>query len=118
MTFLAPVSGTGTFDVQAGALTFGAAVAAGTTVNLGTDTDLTIQALAAFAGKISGFAAGDFIGIAGLGFSGASLAFNAATDKVTVTNGSTSASLQLVGSYTAADFYLFSNNGIAAIGHV
>ena len=58
MTFLAPVSGTGTFDVQAGALTFGAAVAAGTTVNLGTDTDLTVQALAAFAGKISGFAAG------------------------------------------------------------
>jgi fibronectin-binding autotransporter adhesin len=118
MSFLAPVSGTGTIDVGSGAvLTFGSTVAAGTTVNLGTDTALTVQATEGFGGQIAGFAAGDLITLAGLGFSGTSLSFNATTDQLTATNTSSSATLQLVGSYTASNFYLFNNAGVAAIGH-
>ena len=118
MSFLGQVSGTGTIDISAGAiLTFGSSVAAGTTVDMGADTALTVQATAGFAGKIADFAAGDLITLAGFGFSGASLSFNAVTDKLTVTNGATNTSLQLVGSYKAADFYLFNNAGLAAIGH-
>ena len=45
MSFLGQVSGTGTIDISAGAiLTFGSSVAAGTTVDMGADTALTVQA--------------------------------------------------------------------------
>jgi hypothetical protein len=119
MTFLSNVSGTGAFNVGTGtALSFANAVAAGSTVNLGADSHLTIQATAGFGGKVAGFATGDVIDFAGFGFAGSSLSFNAATDKLTVTNGAVSASLQLAGSYTAPDFYLFNDGGVAAVGHV
>jgi len=118
MSFLKPVSGTGSFMVEAGStLTFGAAVAAGSAVTLASGAELFVSAAGGFAGSIAGFAASNVMELTGLAFTGATLAFNAATDKLTATNGATSVGLQLVGSYSSADFRLASDNGIAAILH-
>jgi hypothetical protein len=43
--------------------------------------------------------------------------FDPGLDKLTVTNGSSSVGLQLVGSYTASNFRLFSDGAFAAIAH-
>lgn len=118
MQFLGTISGTGTFNVGAGTtLQFEAAVNAGSTVDLGTNSDLFMKSSAAFAAEISGFAAGNLIELTGLGFNNTSLSFNASTDQLTVSNGSFNKTLQFVGSYTGTDFRLLSDNGVAAIAH-
>jgi hypothetical protein len=118
MSFLAGVSGTGSFKVDAGtSLKFSAAVAAGSAVTLGAGTELFVNATAGFAGSIAGFAAGDLIETTGIAYAGASLGFDSVHDILTVTNGSTSIGLQLAGSYTGSSFQLFSDNGVAAISH-
>ena len=53
----------------------------------------------------------------GLGYTGATLSYSPTLDKLTVTNGSTSVGLQLVGGHTSSEFRLFSDNGVAAIAH-
>jgi len=118
MAFLNTVSGLGSFDVGAGTtLKFGAAVAAGSAVTLGANADLFVDTPAGFAGSIAGFSAGNLIELTGLSYSGASFSFNSALDQLTVSNSSSSIGLQLVGSYSASDFRLLSDNGVAAIAH-
>jgi hypothetical protein len=115
MSFLKPVSGSGTFQADADtSLTFRSSVAAGGKVTLGTDADLFLNG--SFGDSIAGFAAGNIIET-NLAFVGASLSFDPGLDKLTVTNGSSSIGLQLVGSYTASNFRLFSDAGLAAIAH-
>ena len=118
MAFLSPVSGAGTIQAGAGTtLNFHAAVAAGGTVALGADADLIFDTKNAFAATIAGFAPGNLIELSNLPYSGATLSFNSALDRLTVTNGSSSVTLQLAGTYHASDFHLFSNFAIAAIAH-
>lgn len=69
-----------------------------------------------FTDTIAGFARGDVL-IRNLLASATTLSFNAAHDRLTRTEGSTSSTLQLAGSYQASNFFLFSDNGLAAIGH-
>jgi hypothetical protein len=117
MSFLKPVSGSGTFQEDAGtSLTFRAAVGAGSKIAMGIDSDLFVDTTAGFAASIAGFAVGNIIETP-LAFTGASLSFDAGLDKLTVTNGSSSVGLQLVGNYTAANFRLFSDGAFAAVAH-
>jgi hypothetical protein len=118
MSFLSTVGGAGSFKADAGTtLQFGAAVSGGGTVTLESFADLFVQANAGFADTIAGFAAGNIIELTGFNFSGSSLAFNAATDQLRITSGTSNATLRFSGSYTASSFRLFSDQGLAAIAH-
>ena len=118
MTFLKSVSGSGTFTVDAGAdLKFGGAVASGSKVTLGAGADLYVTASTGFGGSIAGFALGNIIEVTGLSYTGAALSYSPTLDKLTVTSGSTSVGLQLVGGHASSDFRLISDNGVAAIAH-
>jgi len=66
MTFLRPVSGGGSFKVDAGTTLSFSAVAAGSKVLLGTDAELFVSATAGFGGSIANFAAGNIIETTGL----------------------------------------------------
>ncbi|HTW29504.1 MAG TPA: hypothetical protein VME92_20430 [Acetobacteraceae bacterium] len=119
LTFLSTVSGGGGFTIDAGtSLAFNAAVAAGGTVTMGATSNLAVSATAGFGDTISGFALGDVIDLQGMGWNTTtSFSFNTATDKLSVTNGSVSSTLQLAGSYSASSFRLFSDHGIVAVAH-
>jgi hypothetical protein len=98
-------------------LQFGSSVAAGSVSVLGADAELITSASAGYAGSITGFAAGNLIELAGLGFSGTTLNYNTATHTLTATNGGTSVNLLFNGTYANTDFRLINDNGTAAIGH-
>ena len=118
MSFLSTVSGDGSFVADASTtLKFGAAVSGGGKVTLGSFADLFVQATAGFGDTIAGFAAGNVIEMAGFGFTGSTLSFTAATDQLTIHNGSANSTLQLTGTYSATSFRLFSDSGVAAIAH-
>ncbi len=119
LTFLAGVTGSGSFTTgSATTLGFNASVGSGGVVNLGANSTLSLSATAGFGDTISGFAGGDILNLQGIGWnSTTSFTFNGGTDKLSVTNGSSSVTLQLAGSYTSSNFVLFNNAGTTAVAH-
>lgn len=119
LSFLGVVSGAGKITAGSGTELSFAQSASGGTISLGSLTDLAVNATAGFADKIGGFAAGDVIDLNGMSYTGTatSFAFNASTDKLVVTDGSTSITLALSGSYTSSSFALFNDDGIVGITH-
>jgi hypothetical protein len=119
LSFLGVVSGAGKFVVGSGAaLSFGLA-ASGGTVTLDSLSDLAVNASAGFADKIAGFAAGDVIDLNDLGYVSGSttFSFDSAKDELAVSNGSSSVTLNLSGSYSGSSFALFNDDGIVGITH-
>jgi hypothetical protein len=119
LTFAGVVSGAGHISAGAATTLDFAASASGGTVSLGALADLVVDATAGFGDTITGFAAGDVIGLGGLAWTGtlSSFSFDSADDRLAVTNGSSSITLQLAGTYTDTSFALFSDAGVIGITH-
>jgi fibronectin-binding autotransporter adhesin len=121
LTFLGAVSGNGGFTLDSGTtLSFSAAVTGNGGVTLGADSTLDISTSAGFSDHIAGFAAGDLIELAGFGFNTSAppvLSFNTTTDKLSVTEGSTSFTLTFTGTHAAGDFLAIDNAGTVGIVH-
>ena len=110
------VTGSGTATITGGGqLEFGAASATGVTFSGGAAGTLVLDASSKFTGKVSGFAAGDFIDLSDVSYSTASLTYkaNAAhTDgTLTVTDGAHTAHITLVGVYTQTSFTIGHDGG-------
>jgi hypothetical protein len=124
--FLYSVSGDGAFKVDPGAeLKFDEyeyePAGSGGTISLGAYASLSVSAYdfpTSFGDTISGFASGDMILVQGFYAPETTLAFDAVHDVLQLTFGSSSVNFQLTGSYSASDFYLFSHDGTAAVGHI
>jgi hypothetical protein len=105
--FAGAVSGTGTATVQgAGSIEFGSTTTSNITFGSGGGT-VTFDAASTLTGKLSvtGFTLGDTIDLANINFtgSGPSLAFNKGV--LTVSDGTHTAKLNMVGNYTLASFH-------------
>ena len=118
MVFQDAVSGAGMVAQGAGTgLVFQAATSGGS-VTMGLDSTLGVSTAAGFTDVIGGFAAGNLIDLNGFGYSSApTLAFNAATDKLTVTEGSGSFTLAFSGAHSASDFLAVNDHGTIGIVH-
>ncbi len=102
-------TGKGTATITGGRqLEFGAASATGVTFSGAAAGTLVLDASSTFTGKVSGFAAGDFIDLTDVNYSAASLTYKAKAahtgGTLTVTEGAHTARVTLVGSYTQASF--------------
>lgn len=120
LAFIGAVSGNGQFSIgSASDMIFNSAVTGGGTVTMGSFTDLGLSATGGFADTIAGFTTGDVLDLNGMSYTGTSttLSFDAAHDKLTVSNGSLGITLQLSGAETASAFTLFNDNGTVAVGH-
>ena len=80
---------------------------------------LGLNSVAGFTDTIGGFALGDVIDLNGMSYTGTTttFSFDGTHDRLAVTNGSSSITLQLTGSYNASSFALFSDNGVVGITH-
>ncbi len=90
-------------------LEFAAAVSANTTFDVGAAGTLKLDQSASFTGTVAGFAAGDFFDLADVGFgAGTTLSYAAdvsgTSGMLTVSDGTHTASLALLGQYAAAGF--------------
>jgi hypothetical protein len=114
------VAGAGGFTLDTGTqMTFAGATSGGT-VSMGSDSTLGVSTSAGFSDIIAGFAAGDLIGLNGFGYNASApptLAFNATSDKLTVTEGTTSFALVFSGSYSLSSFSAINDHGIIGITH-
>ncbi len=105
------VEGSGTFRIDAGAkLDFGSTVGGGESIGfLGSGGTLAVEMGGTFAAPVSGFAAGDALDLAAVGFS-ADLSFGFVADAgggtLTVDDGAHSVMMSLLGSYAPAGFVL------------
>ncbi|MET4176277.1 hypothetical protein ABIB99_007397 [Bradyrhizobium sp. LA6.1] len=101
------VSGSGTAEIRNGGTLFiGASFAENTTFDPGANGILQLGFGAAFTGTLSGFTTGDRIDFSGLQYSGSTLKFDPTTDALNVSNGSSSTTIHLSGSYVAGGFNL------------
>ena len=103
------VTGKGTATItDGGLLEFGAASATGVTFSGASAGTLVLEAPSSFTGAVSGFAANDFIDLTDVNYSKASLTYKANSadtgGTLTVTDGTHTAHITLVGIYTAASF--------------
>jgi hypothetical protein len=119
MAFAGTVSGTGTITAGASTtLIFQEAVGAGGTVVLDANTVLGVNTSAGFGDTIQGFAAGDLIDLNGLGYGATNtFTYNGSKDTLVVSNGSSSATLTLSGSYNQNSFALINDHGVIGITH-
>ena len=110
------ISGAGGLKIDASSsLQLQGPVGSGNTVTFaGNKSALILTDGSAFSGKVSGFgaAASESIDVTTVAFSGAThLTYSSTTDKLTITNGTHSAAIQLFGQYVAAGFHDASDGG-------
>ena len=110
------VTGNGTATITAGGLLeFGAASATGVTFSGTTAGTLVLESPSTFTGAVSGFASGDFIDLTDVNSSKASLTYKANSadtgGTLTVTDGTHTAHITLVGIYTTSSFTHNSDGG-------
>jgi len=110
LTIGGAVTGGGTAAIDGTAtLEFAAAASASTTFDTGAAGTLKLDQSAAFTGTVAGFAAGDFFDLADIGFgAGTTLSYAAdasgTSGTLTVSDGTHTANLALLGQYAAAGF--------------
>jgi hypothetical protein len=120
LTVEGALSGNGSAEIEGTSrLEFGAASTASTTFGTG-DGTLKLAQSAGFSGTIAGFGAGDAIDLADLGFGGSTtLAYAANQDgsggTLSVSDGTHSATLALLGQYAATGFQGASDPGVGTL---
>jgi hypothetical protein len=121
LTLKGDVSGSGSATISGSAtLEYGAASSEATSFANGAAGELKLDQSASFAGAISGFGAGDRIDIADIAFdSQTTLAFSESSTgtggTLTVSDGTHSAELTLMGQYAAAGFNIGSDQNGGAL---
>jgi hypothetical protein len=106
--FAGAVSGTGTATVQgAGSIEFGSTTTSNITFASGADGTVTFDAASTLTGKVSvtGFTLGDSIDLADINFSGSGPTLTYSKGLLTVSDGTHTAKLNMVGNYTLASFH-------------
>jgi fibronectin-binding autotransporter adhesin len=120
LTFQSSVGGAGGFTLDTGTQMNFVGATTGGAVTMGADSTLGVSTTAGFSDVIGGFAGGDLIGLNGFGYNSSApptLAFNATTDKLTVTEGTSSFVLAFSGSYTLNSFSAINDQGVIGITH-
>jgi len=110
--FAGAVSGTGTATIQgAGSIEFGSTTTSNVTFAAGADGTVTFDAASTLTGKLSitGFTLGDTIDLADINFSGSgpTLTFNKGI--LTVSDGTDTAQIRMIGNFTLASFHAASD---------
>ena len=103
------VSGSGTFLLGSAALDFAGIVGGGETIQFLGGGTLAVDPAGNFGGMVSGFASGDALDLTSIGFTaGANFGFAAGSGggTLTVSDGTHSAAVSLLGSYAPAGFHL------------
>ena len=106
--FAGAVSGTGTATVQgAGSIEFGSTTTSNITFAAGADGKVTFDAASTLTGKVSitGFTLGDSIDLADINFSGSGPTLTYSKGVLTVSDGTDTAKLKMIGNYTLASFH-------------
>jgi large repetitive protein len=106
--FAGAVSGTGTATVQgAGSIEFGSTTTSNITFAAGADGTVTFDAASTLTGKLSvtGFTLGDTIDLADINFSGGGPTLAFSKGVLTVSDGTHTAKLNMVGNFTLASFH-------------
>jgi hypothetical protein len=107
--FAGAVSGTGTATVQgAGSIEFGSTTTSNITFAAGADGTVTFDAASTLTGKLSvtGFTLGDTIDLADINFSGSGPTLTFSKGILTVSDGTDTAKLKMIGNYTLANFHV------------
>jgi large repetitive protein len=110
LTFEGAVTGNGTAKIDGTAtLEFGAASSANTTFDAGAAGTLKLDQSTSFTGTVAGFGAGDAIDLRDIGFgAGATIGYSANAagtgGTLTMSDGTHTASIALLGQYAAAGF--------------
>jgi hypothetical protein len=121
LTFNGAVTGDGTAVISGAAtLEFGAASAENTTFAPGASGTLRLDQSAGFTGSVSGFGAGDAIDLMDISFgANTTLGYSANADgtggMLSISDGTHSASIALIGQYAAAGFHVGSDSGAGAM---
>ena len=110
------MTGSGTLQISGGGvLDLGGAVNSGATIQFeGTGGKLNLNAPASFSGLFKGFGLGDTIDLAGIAATSASYS-NTLGDLIVSDNGSTVASLPLVGEIPGTQFSVLSDGGSGSL---